>query len=168
MAFNLSTQVASYWKKASANVLGVLGGLPETHGPDIDASGRFLSALEALREPIGTERVLDAGAGVGRAARKQAKLGKNQAKSKRKASEKQAKSKRKASEKQQKARENHGFRGVSWLSRWPKPCCYNRFQHVELLEPCGKLLKEARRLKVERFMCKALQRFTPQEVRPTK
>lgn len=108
--------MASYWKAAEANVFGVLGGLPETHGPDIAASARFLRALEALPKPVTTGRVLDAGAGVGRVA---------------------------------------------------EALLLRRFEQVELLEPCRALLTEAQRLPASRFMCKALQRFTPQEVRPT-
>merc|ERR1719350_2667605 len=65
-----------YWDGQEANLNGVLGGYPETNGPDLRESKRFLDLLR-LDGPLPTKSssagstggglsVLDAGAGIGR------------------------------------------------------------------------------------------------------
>lgn len=57
----------SYWENQEATINGVLGGYPETHGPDLRESRRFLDLL-LRRAPAapGNKTVLDCGAGIGR------------------------------------------------------------------------------------------------------
>jgi len=57
---------AEYWQAREATVDGVLGGYPETSGPDLRESQRFLEALQKTPGARRFERVLDCGAGIGR------------------------------------------------------------------------------------------------------
>eukprot|EP00933_Yihiella_yeosuensis_P077403 TRINITY_DN8783_c1_g1_i1.p1 TRINITY_DN8783_c1_g1~~TRINITY_DN8783_c1_g1_i1.p1 ORF type:complete len:280 (+),score=46.38 TRINITY_DN8783_c1_g1_i1:25-840(+) len=60
------SKVFAHWEAEEASVRGVLGGLPETHLPDLKASKEFLEELQNMRSPPSFHRVLDCGAGVGR------------------------------------------------------------------------------------------------------
>lgn len=57
---------ADYWEARDATVDGVLGGYPETSGPDLRESRRFLELLQKTPGARRFERVLDCGAGIGR------------------------------------------------------------------------------------------------------
>ncbi|CAE8621156.1 unnamed protein product [Polarella glacialis] len=63
------TKVSKHWNSEEASIRGVLGGLPETHGPDVRESSRFLKHLKKSTGPPGFTAVLDCGAGVGRVTR---------------------------------------------------------------------------------------------------
>ncbi|CAE8585379.1 unnamed protein product [Polarella glacialis] len=55
-----------YWDGQEASINGVLGGYPETHGPDIRESRRFLDMVRLAPNPPTFGTVLDCGAGIGR------------------------------------------------------------------------------------------------------
>jgi len=61
------SKAQSYWEGQEANLNGVLGGFPETNGPDIRESQRFLDLVRrAEGDALRVGSVLDAGAGIGR------------------------------------------------------------------------------------------------------
>jgi len=59
-------QATNYWEAREASVDGVLGGYPETSGPDLRESKRFLDLVKKAPSPPGFGSVLDCGAGIGR------------------------------------------------------------------------------------------------------
>lgn len=59
-------RATSYWEAMEANVNGVLGGYPETSGPDLRESKRFLELIKKAPNPPVFDSVLDCGAGIGR------------------------------------------------------------------------------------------------------
>lgn len=59
-------RATSYWEAREANVNGVLGGYPETSGPDLRESRRFLELIKGAPCPPGFGSALDCGAGIGR------------------------------------------------------------------------------------------------------
>ena len=54
-----------YWSSQSADINGVLGGLPEIHDADITESENFLSKVQKII-PFSKEKALDCGCGIGR------------------------------------------------------------------------------------------------------
>jgi len=62
-------KAASHWDEQEASLNGVLGGYPETNGPDLRESRRFLNLLRRLPAPPSFGTVLDCGAGIGRVTR---------------------------------------------------------------------------------------------------
>jgi len=59
-------QATRYWEAREASVEGVLGGYPETSGPDLRESRRFLELMKRAPGAPGFGCALDCGAGIGR------------------------------------------------------------------------------------------------------
>jgi len=62
-------KATSHWQAQDASIDGVLGGYPETNGPDLRESRRFLELLGRAEGPPCFGTVLDCGAGIGRVSR---------------------------------------------------------------------------------------------------
>merc|ERR1719401_2706852 len=56
----------SHWEEQEASLNGILGGYPETNGPDLRESRRFLDLLRSAPGAPDFGMVLDCGAGIGR------------------------------------------------------------------------------------------------------
>ena len=62
---NWYSSANNYWSSQSADMFGVMGGLPEIHQPDISGSFKFLTKVNSLI-PFEKLKALDAGCGIGR------------------------------------------------------------------------------------------------------
>lgn len=109
-------KATDHWLEQDASINGVLGGFPETNGPDLRESGRFLDLLFQSPAGPGKATALDLGAGIGRVS---------------------------------------------------ESVLVSRFERVDLVEPCAKLLETARStLKgttAHSFVLSSLQDFTPED-----
>jgi len=59
-------KAAHHWETQEPNLNGILGGFPETNGPDLRESKRFIELIKQKPLPPTFDRVLDCGAGIGR------------------------------------------------------------------------------------------------------
>lgn len=59
-------KATSHWQTQEANLNGILGGYPETNGPDLRESRRFLEQLGTMAAAPGRGSAMDCGAGIGR------------------------------------------------------------------------------------------------------
>lgn len=59
-------KATTHWEQQEASINGVLGGYPETNGPDLRESKRFLELLRCSASSPGFGTALDCGAGIGR------------------------------------------------------------------------------------------------------
>lgn len=59
-------KASAHWQEQEASLTGILGGYPETNGPDLRESRRFLELVQQKPNPPEFGRVLDCGAGIGR------------------------------------------------------------------------------------------------------